>query len=411
MVFFIYAGVSLTALTLLNCRDIGGQYLVLERYPNVRCWDSHHIAIALLSFPILAGITLGVPGFIILRYRLMRARWDSTLKRHVFESRRQNQQRDGVQTMADEVSVVKIAARFVKRILPPRGYLRDARMYRAGIRGWFPSLFFLRRAVVVVAAVYLEQDQVWRQVCVPWAGAFSAASRLPLVSLPRSYCSSSVCSCWPSSYGFAPSCPSWMTPQLLLPWLPCCSYRESSCTYMRAPLHPVSSPTRALLYVRGSYVATVAASQTLTVRGACVGEQICLHAHCCCHVQDEHLASGRDVFILFLNVVLLATPAIYLAWVHGGKFYRSINKRLERGWLCFKPRLSKAHMATLREAEQRMANHHLDDDVAVDVAGIEMKTTASEDDAKRRKKKKKKKQAEIRRNNPVAFTDMTPDTL
>ena len=184
----------------------------------------------------------------------------------------------------------------------------------------------------------------------------------------------------------------------------------SPSTLPRAPPPPCQL-TRAMLYVRGSYVATVAASQTLTVRGACVGEQICLHAHCCCHVQDEHLASGRDVFILFLNVVLLATPAIYLAWVHGGKFYRSINKRLERGWLCFKPRLSKAHMATLREAEQRMANHHLDDDVAVDVAGIEMKTTASEDDAKRRKKKKKKKQAEIRRNNPVAFTDMTPDTL
>ena len=173
------------------------RYLVLERFPNVRCWDTSHIAVALLSFPVLIGITAGVPGLITVRYRLLRAKWNRGLRSQVFEQRRIAQERamkEGrtVSTMVDEGIVVKIAARFVKRILPPRGYMRDAKMYRwvtcwrcgsvatvvcmvtggtwpcfqcsAGIRGWFPAAFFLRRAVVIVVAVYLEQDQVWRQV-------------------------------------------------------------------------------------------------------------------------------------------------------------------------------------------------------------------------------------------------------
>lgn len=111
------------------------RYLVLERFPNVQCWDSAHVAVAVLSFPVLLGVTIGVPGIITTRYRLLRARWNRGLRAEVFEQRRIAQERAAkagqtVSAMVDEGMVVKIAARFVKRILPPRGYMRDAKMYR-----------------------------------------------------------------------------------------------------------------------------------------------------------------------------------------------------------------------------------------------------------------------------------------
>jgi len=106
------------------------------------------------------------------------------------------------------------------------------------------------------------------------------------------------------------------------------------------------------------YVATVAASQTLT---------------------REHILSGRDVFILCLDVLLLTSPGIYLAWVNYGKAKRSIDKRLARGFLCFKPKMSKARRA--------MSN----------ARNLEMRAT--------------KRHAEHTKHNPVAFTDLTPDQI
>jgi len=109
---------------------------VLESFPNVRCWDNKHMVIALLSFPVLLIVTIGVPGIIIFRYRLLRHQRRAGLRKLVIGERRKRQEaavRAGDSTttvLADESKVVKVASMFVKRILPPRGYMRDARMYR-----------------------------------------------------------------------------------------------------------------------------------------------------------------------------------------------------------------------------------------------------------------------------------------
>lgn len=140
---------------------------------------------------------------------------------------------------------------------------------------------------------------------------------------------------------------------------------------------------------RHRYVASVAASQTLT---------------------EQHIASGRDVFILLMDVVLLSSPMAYLLWINAGKIYRSVNKRLERGFLCFKPRTSKARMAMIEAVGA-------DQGSAVELGTVGAKKQSERPSGqrgsgnKRLQSRPSQRRPTINHHNPVAFTDMTPDRL
>ena len=132
-----------------------------------------------------------------------------------------------------------------------------------------------------------------------------------------------------------------------------------------------------------SYVASIAASQTLT---------------------EQHIASGRDVFILLMDVVLLSSPMAYLIWINAGKIYRSVNKRLERGFLCFKPRISKAQRSMIQAAGSTRGS-------AVELGAVVTGPGEGGAGRKRLQSHHSQRRPTVNHHNPVAFTDMTPDRL
>lgn len=46
-----------------------------------------------------------------------------------------------------------------------RSLVKDCRVYRSDIRDYFPSIFYLRRTVLIIPSVLFAFNPVWRQSC------------------------------------------------------------------------------------------------------------------------------------------------------------------------------------------------------------------------------------------------------
>ena len=169
VMFVVYLVVTITSLSLFNCRRVAPGEYRMEAEPGAKCYTtSWYLSVFLLAVPALCCVTIGMPVLILWKAKP----WSQQHRQHVLEQHSLFH-RTGAYAVAagspvalqsDELSPLRPRSHRGRLAKLTEVMLMDTRFYRPGVRSWGHSVFLFRRAAAAALFVALFDRPVLRQL-------------------------------------------------------------------------------------------------------------------------------------------------------------------------------------------------------------------------------------------------------